>query len=195
MKCIAARQAFVLGSAGAALLLLASVWGPDLAEAKTRKPKTEAGSRVVAHLTFGSLAALDMALQADSSNRHYLYVQHAPGEGISVIDISDPAKPSVVAQVPWPDAAAAGRLRVAGDLGFVMGSAGSAANPPGGDDVVIWDLSHPAAPRIVQRFAGVVRFVRDANDYVYVLNQEGLWVISAPEPAAPAADPGANYGG
>ncbi len=46
------------------------------------------------------------------------------------------------------------------------------------DDLVLWDLSNPAAPRMVQKFSGVVKWLQDDRNFIYVLNDEGLWVVS-----------------
>jgi len=48
------------------------------------------------------------------------------------------------------------------------------------DDLVLWDLSNPAAPRVVQKFSAVVKWLQDERDFIYVLNGDGLWVISKP---------------
>jgi hypothetical protein len=48
------------------------------------------------------------------------------------------------------------------------------------DDLVLWDLSNPASPRVVQKFSGVVKWLQDERDFIYVLNGEGLWVVSKP---------------
>jgi hypothetical protein len=46
------------------------------------------------------------------------------------------------------------------------------------DDLVLWDLSNPSTPRVVQKFSGVVKWLQDERNFIYVLNGEGLWVIS-----------------
>ena len=48
------------------------------------------------------------------------------------------------------------------------------------DDLVLWDLSNPGAPRVVQKFSGVAKWLQDDRDFVYILNGEGLWVVSKP---------------
>jgi hypothetical protein len=53
------------------------------------------------------------------------------------------------------------------------------------DDLVLWDLSNPAAPRVVQEFSGVVKWLQDERDFIYVLNGDGLWVISQPAEGEP----------
>jgi len=187
-------KALKFKSTAAALLLMLSLAGPASARTKTRKLQTAAGSQVVAHLPFTGLTSIDMALQDRAGDKRYLYVQHSQNDGVSVVDVSDPGKPKVLALVPWPDSHAANRLSVAGDFGFVSENQSTVAvrSDANRDDVVIWDLSNPASPRMVQKFDSVVRFLRDDKDFIYILNNDGLWVISAPKPAEPPFDPMAN---
>jgi hypothetical protein len=53
------------------------------------------------------------------------------------------------------------------------------------DDLVLWDLSNPAAPRVVQKFTGVVKWLQDERHFTYVLNGDGLWVVSEPVETKP----------
>jgi hypothetical protein len=62
------------------------------------------------------------------------------------------------------------------------------------DEVVLWDLSNPAAPKELQRFSGVVKVLEDDRNFIYVLNTEGLWVISEPD-RQPRQDSPSSYGG
>jgi hypothetical protein len=48
------------------------------------------------------------------------------------------------------------------------------------DDLVLWDLSNPTAPRVVQKFSGVIKWLQDERNFIYVLNGDGLWVVSEP---------------
>ncbi len=56
----------------------------------------------------------------------------------------------------------------------------SNSNPPANHPLVLWDISKPDSPRVIQRFANVSRVLSDDRGYVYILNDDGLWVISAP---------------
>jgi hypothetical protein len=63
------------------------------------------------------------------------------------------------------------------------------------DDLVLWDLSNPAAPRVVQKFSGVVKWLQDERNFIYVLNGDGLWVVSEPADRQPEqADPSLPFG-
>jgi hypothetical protein len=53
------------------------------------------------------------------------------------------------------------------------------------DDLVLWDLSNPATPRVVQTFSGVVKWLQDERNFIYVLNGDGLWVVSKPADRQP----------
>lgn len=152
------------------------------ASAKNHKVKTSDNQAdVVAHISFPGLSAVDMAMQRKVNDKYYLYVQHSKDQGISIIDISKPAQPKTIGVIPWPDPAVSGRMNVTGDLAIIAGTAdrpmrGSTSN----DDLVLWDLSNPGAPRVVQKFSGVVKWLQDERNFIYVLNGDGLWVVSKP---------------
>ena len=157
------------------------------ASAKNHKVKTSDNrADVVAHISFPGLSAVDMAMQKKVNDKYYLYVQHSKDQGISIIDISKPAQPKTVGVIPWPDPAVSGRMNVTGDLAII---AETAAHPMRGstsnDDLVLWDLSNPAAPRVVQKFSGVVKWLQDERNFIYVLNGDGLWVVSKPADRQP----------
>jgi len=152
------------------------------ASAKNHKIKTSDNQAdVVAHISFPGLSPVDMAMQKKVNDKYYLYVQHSKDEGISIIDISKPAQPKTVGVIPWPDPAVSSRMNVTGDLAIIAGTGdGPMRGSTSNDDLVLWDLSNPAAPRIVQKFSGVVKWLQDERNFIYVLNRDGLWVVSKP---------------
>src|ERR1700726_2294450 len=149
------------------------------ASAKNHRVKTSGNQAdVVAHIPFPGLSAVDMAMQKKVNDKYYLYVQHSKDQGISIIDISKPAQPKAVGVIPWPDPALSSRMNVTGDLAIIAES-GVLPVPSrtSNDDLVVWDLSNPAAPRVVQKFLGVVKWLQDERGFIYVLNGDGLWVV------------------
>ena len=69
-------------------------------------------------------------------------------------------------------------------------------NDTSNDNLVVWDLSNPAAPRVVQKFSGVVKWLQDGRNFIYVLNGDGLWVVSKPADRQPEqTESSNNYGG
>jgi hypothetical protein len=183
----------------AALALLATVLVVSGgASAKDRKLKgSDNQAQVVAHISFAGLSAVDMAMQKKVNDKYYIYVQHSKDQGISIIDISKPAQSKAVGVIPWPDPALPSRMNVTGDLAIIAESGvlpmrSSASN----DDLVLWDLSNPAAPRVVQKFSGVVKWLQDERNFIYVLNGDGLWVVSKPAARQPEqTESSNNYGG
>jgi hypothetical protein len=152
------------------------------ASAKAHKTKlADNQARVVAHIPFTGLSAIDMAMQNKGNDKVYLYVQHSQFQGISIIDISKPAEAKALGVIPWPDPAMSSRMNVTGDLAIIAetGTLPMRSNISN-NDLVLWDLSNPAAPRVVQKFSGVVKWLEDGRNFIYVLNGDGLWVVSKP---------------
>jgi hypothetical protein len=179
-----------------ALLTIVLVAGG--ASAKDHKLKgSDNQAQVVAHISFAGLSAIDMAIQNKVNDRYYLYVQHSKDQGISIIDISKPAQPKVVGVIPWPDPALSSRMNVTGDLAIVAASEGvPMRSNTSTEDLVLWDLSNPAAPRVMQKFSAVVKWLQDERNFIYVLNGDGLWVVSKPAARQPEQTESSNsYGG
>ena len=192
------RSSFATFNAAALALLTTVLVVSGGASAKDRKLKrSDNQAQVVAHISFAGLSVVDMAMQKKVNDKYYLYVQHSKDQGISIIDISKPAQPKVVGVIPWPDPALSGRMNVTGDLAIIAESGvlpvhSSTSN----DDLVLWDLSNPAAPRVVQKFSGVVKWLQDERNFIYVLNGDGLWVVSKPADRQPEQSESSNgYGG
>jgi hypothetical protein len=170
-----------------ALLTIVLVVTVSSASTKEHKPKgSSAGSQVVAHISFSGPSAVDMEMQRKVNDKYYLYVEHSKDQGLSIVDISKPTQPKVIGVIPWPDPALSSRMNLTGDLAIIAESAVLPMHSPSTDDLVLWDLSNPAAPRVVQKFSGVVKWLQDERNFIYVLNGDGLWVISEPADRQPA---------
>jgi hypothetical protein len=192
------KSKFVKFNAAALAILASVLLGSGAASAKDRKPRASGNqAHVVAHIPFTGLSAVDMAMQKKGSDKYYLYVQHSKGEGISIVDISKPAQPRAVGVIPWSDAAVSGRMSLSGDLAVIAESEVLPVRGGRSDhDLVVWDLSNPASPRVVQKFSGVVKWLQDERDFIYVLTSEGLWVVSEPaDSQAKQTELTSSYGG
>jgi hypothetical protein len=186
-----------LSACTVALLTIVLVVTVSGASAKEHKLKgAGSGSQVVAHISFSGLSAVDMAMQKKVNDKYYLYVQHAKDQGISIVDVSNPAQPKAVGVIPWPDPSVSSRMNLTGDLAIIAENAGLPMHSStSDDDLVLWDLSNPAAPQVVQKFFGVVKWLQDERNFIYVLNGEGLWVVSKPADRHPEhSEPSNNYG-
>src|ERR1700674_115484 len=154
------RNRFVKFSSIALALLSALLLVSAGASAKDRKlTRSDNQASVVAHISFTGLSVVDMAMQKTVNDKYYLYVQHAKDQGISIIDISKPAQPKAIGVIPWPDPAVSSRMNLTGDLAIIAESEVIPMhNITSSDNLVLWDLSNPATPRVVQKFSGVVKW-------------------------------------
>jgi hypothetical protein len=192
------KSRFVKFNSAAWALLTIVLFVSSGASAKDHKLKgSDNQSKVVAHISFAGLSAVDMAMQKKVNDKYYIYVQHSKEQGISIIDISKPTQPKAIAVIPWPDPAMSSTMNVTGNLAIiaetgVLAMRSSASN----DDLVLWDLSNPAAPRVMQKFSGVVKWLQDERNFIYVLNGDGLWVVSKPADRQPEqTETSSSYGG
>jgi hypothetical protein len=189
---------FVRFNSTAMALLATVLFVSSGASAKDHKAKgSDTQARVVAHISFTGLSLVDMAMQKKVNDKYYLYVQHSKDQGISIIDISQPAQPKTVGVTPWPDPAVSSRMNVTGNLAIIAETEVlPVQSRTSGDDLVLWDLSNPAAPRVVQKFSGVVKWIQDERDFIYVLNGDGLWVVSKPaDRQREQTESSSSYGG
>jgi len=185
---------FVAVSSAALIIFLGSTI--DSVSAKERKPNGPATeSRVIAHVPLEGLSAVDMAMQRRVNDKYYLHVQHANNQGITIIDVSNPAQPKSVGVTPGPNPAVSSRMNVTGDLAIVEENAVLPTRRVSNDDLVLWNLSNPSAPRIVQKFSGVVKWLQDERSFIYVLNGEGLWVVSNTDRDSEQTNSSNSYGG
>ena len=179
--------------AASALVALFAAMAPG-AHARHR-PATlpEQPATVVAHVPLAGSATKQMDLQ-DSGSKQYLYIGANASQDVTVLDVTNPAQPSVIKRFAWPNQAPAGRLQlVSGGLALVEGldSVSITAGPaPSTRTVKVLDLSDPANPRVVLTFAGVTSTLNDeAHNLVYIANSEGLWIVRNNQALAAFAKP------
>ena len=166
-----------------ATLLLFFYAALPLAQAKDKKLHSSAVVKVVANMTFDNKLPADMLIQ-QINGKPYLFVQLTNAQGVVVVDISKPNKLKIVSSLSGPDAAGASELDINGNAATITSVAADASSPAANKgELVLWDISDPGNPRVVQRFAGVVRVLHDKRNYTYVLNQDGLWVVYDKQPA------------
>src|SRR6185369_9613740 len=96
------------------------------------------------------------------------------------VDVAKPARPKTVATIADPSLANV--VNVSRNLAVVAQTDMPVMRA---DDAKInlafWDLSNPTAPRVVQKFSGVVKWLQDERNFIYVLNNDGLWIIAQAE--------------
>jgi hypothetical protein len=188
------RSTFVQFNSAASAVLITVLLLSGGASAKDHKLKrSDSQADVVAHISFTGLSSVDMSIQKKVNDKYYLYVQHSKDQGISIIDISKPAQPKAIGVIPWPDPAVPSRINVTGDLAIIAETGAlSMRSNTSKEDLVLWDLSNPSVPRVMQKFSGVVKWLQDERNFVYVLNGDGLWVVSKPADRQPEQTESSN---
>jgi hypothetical protein len=101
----------------------------------------------------------------------WLYVGHLKDTGTSVLDVSDPAQPKVVRQMPAPAHTVTPKVQLADGLLFVNYEQRTPV-PAERHGIAIFDLSDPTAPRELSYFdtggRGVHRAWFDGGQYAYL---------------------------
>jgi hypothetical protein len=159
----------------------------SMLQAKT-PPKGEASKspEIVAHVPLSVAATVRMFTMRDSKGRLYLYAVHPAGSAVSVIDITNAARPALVSEVAYPSTTGYGNVQTIGANTALVELADSSAAPSNSapaKTIGLLDISNPAAPHITLRFAEVTAMARDdSRSLLFIANNEGLWIVRHYEP-------------
>lgn len=178
------RKTTVYHPVGIALVLLTSLISATApsAVAKSRHAKSaEPLVAVVGHLALPGPPAVQMFVQ-EHGRQHYLLIEQASKEGLTIVDVTKPGQATIVKQVAWPNQASNGKLQLV-KAGLVLSTAsennsGTAAGSTPTQSLSLLDLRDPANPQTIQAFTGVTSMLVDeARSLMYVTNAEGLWIL------------------
>ena len=183
------QQGFVWGQMGRVCLIfaVAAVAYTPRMIANNSKP-TELPAKIIAHVPLQEAPGSEMLLQS-KGDKQYLYVQKASRQGFTVVDVTKPARPSLVNRASGSNDATAGKLEmVSPDVGLAevpdknsKGVIRSSDNPT--ETVRILDLSDPAHPKVLQTFTGVTSTLQDpGRGLIYLANNDGLWILHHARP-------------
>jgi len=163
-----------------ALLLVAGIATPthslqakDVTEAKLPQDRIE----VKGHFPLAN-DRVERLLPTQHYSRYYLYAEYAGGKGATVIDITDAATPTLVANVRYAAKGQPGDLlTLAGTAALVAGRAPerSIEFP---QSIRIMNFADPAHPKVAHEFTGVTATGRDAQrGLVFLANGDGIWIL------------------
>jgi len=183
------QQGFAWGQMGRVCLIfaVAAVAYTPRMIANNSKP-TELPAKIIAHVPLQEAPGSEMLLQS-KGDKQYLYVQKASRQGFTVVDVTKPARPSLVNRASGSNDATAGKLEmVSPDVGLAevpdknsKGVIRSSDNPT--ETVRILDLSDPAHPKVLQTFTGVTSTLQDpGRGLIYLANNDGLWILHHARP-------------
>jgi LVIVD repeat len=188
MKRTRSLKAVVRGASISVLVLLAfcTMVAPR-AVAKPRHSKpADPPVTIVAHLLLQEGPVTQMFVGEQKRERkwkQYLYIEQASKEGLTIVDVTNPAQPNVTNEVGWPKDASTDKLQLVGNnlaLSTVReeNSGAVAALDPPTESVSVLDVSHPANPQRLYSFSGVTSvLLDDERNLIYITNSEGLWIL------------------
>ena len=107
-------------------------------------------------------------------NRDYLYAEHASQKTLTLIDITNPRHPQLVANL---DMASASLLTAAGDAALVSSNV-PATSPSPAQTVSIMNFSDRAHPQTVRQFTNVSTIkLDDRLGLILLADEKGVWIL------------------
>lgn len=140
--------------------------------------------KVVGHLPLENMHVNEMFVQ-QRGTKFYLYL-HRPGKNaFALVDVTNAGKPALLSRNALQGTSAEQRPGRPPEtsLAVTVTPEGNAAPPPAAplttETVNLVDTSDPNKPKAVKTFKGVTAvFPEDGRKLVYLVNNEGLWIIS-----------------
>jgi hypothetical protein len=150
---------------------------------KDKHPKKQDDSSqdqitVVAHIpSMGGPVTRFIATQ--HYGRSYVYAEHESGKTLTLIDVTNPSQPAVLADVAYPDSSASSSLLTAtGTAALVSDTPAVDARPAPAQIIRIMNLEDPLHPTVAREFKGVTATSRDAQPGLILLaNADGIWIL------------------
>jgi hypothetical protein len=172
------------------ILIIAAISTVAAASARN-KPKPPGAAQdqieVLSKVTLSGGAAVRFTLTQHFS-RSYLYIEHLSHE-LTLVDVTDPKHPMVLANLDLPASEAGAVLAAAGDAALISSEASAEKSAPAAPKertMTIVNFADRAHPQTVRQFAKVTcSGVDDHRGLVFVANPEGLWILHR----NPAEDP------
>jgi hypothetical protein len=127
--------------------------------------------------------------------RSYVYAEHESGKTLTLIDVTNPGQPRVLADVAYPDNPASSSLLTAtGTAALVTDTPVVEAKPAQAQIIRIMNLADPLHPTVAQEFKGVTATSRDVQPGLILLaNADGIWVLQQHFALDPAVEKSYAY--
>ena len=168
------------------LILLSLSVGVPRAAAQTTSGSPQEHVKVVAHLPLEGMHVQQMFVQQRGS-KFYLYLHRPMKESFALVDVTNPDKPVLLSRGTMKETAGSQVQPPAGGSVLaltVTPEGGPAHTTPAAvqlptETVQFVDMSNPKGVKTVKMFKGVTSvYPDDARKLVYLVNSEGLWIIS-----------------
>jgi hypothetical protein len=161
------------------LLLTATVtsWAKDK-QPKKQDESSQDQITVVAHfpVTGGPVTRF---IATQHYGRAYVYAEHESGRNLTLIDVTNPSRPAVLADAAVSDGAeSASLLTATGTAALVSDTPAADTKPAAPQTIRIMNFSDPLHPTVAQEFKGVTATSRDVQPGLILLaNADGIWVL------------------
>jgi hypothetical protein len=152
------------------------------------KAEVEENVRVAGHLALPRMHVNQMFLQ-QRGERYFLYLHRPTKQAFALVDVTKPEKPALLDRATLQQTSG-GRVEMApseAELAVAVApeSPDAASQKPAAEvklpteTIRLIDLSDPKKPRTIKTFTGVTSMLPDdARHLMYIVNSEGLWVVS-----------------
>jgi len=142
---------------------------------------------VVAHLN-PSAGLVTRFLVTQHAGRFYLYAEHASSKTMTLIDVTDPGRPAILAELNFPaDQPSDQLLAVMGNAALVTSRSEPELAPAALQIVRIFSFADPLRPQVKQEFQNVTNVTADTRrGLFYLANSDGIWILRerlVPDPA------------
>jgi hypothetical protein len=159
-------------------ILIAASAGSLQLDAKDKRLKTESTQPqdqivVEAHITAAD-GPITRFMATRHYNRSYVYAVREAGKPVTLIDVTNPAKPQVLSEATWP--APSGDLLAVTGTAALAGDTAAVKTPP--QTMRIMDFSDPAKPKVTKQFDGVTAIEKIAGGVILLADADGIWILS-----------------
>jgi hypothetical protein len=153
------------------------------AHAKDKKPKAPPAGPKDEIEVVGHIAPTGGPVQHFFTTQHYssyyLYAEHETGQNVTLIDVTNTNRPSVLGDVAYTANSGSASLSVvAGTAALVTSEPAAAGSAQAPRTIRIMDFSDPQNPKVAREFSGVTAMSRDdRRGLIFVANTEGIWIL------------------
>jgi hypothetical protein len=155
---------------------MALLIGPLAAKDRHKAAPPQDQIEVVAHLPLSG-EAVGRFLLTQHYRRDYLYAASSNGKAVTLIDVTDPGKPSVLADVS-PALAGGSVVTAAGTAALISDARTGTDATDKSQTFRIMSFADPAHPVVSQEFTNVSAMSRDdKRGLIFLANGQGLWIL------------------
>jgi hypothetical protein len=159
-----------------ATALFASIPSALNAKGHKKADSPQDGIEVVAHLPLSS-GPITQFVETQHYRRNYLYVEASGGNTVTLIDVTDLSRPTVLSTVT-PASGTSSVVTAAGTAALVSESPAPATTAANGQTFRIMSFADPQHPTVKQEFTNVSAVGRDdSRGAIFLANPQGVWIL------------------